>query len=636
MKTLHLKLIRILQNSAVPCTASFLASQLDVSSRSVKNYIQEINSLIPDTIYSSHKGYSINNDNAILLLRKNKSSIPQTSNERVTYIINQIIKGNKIDTYDLCDSMFISYSTIKNELAKVKRKIKPYDLELVIENDTISIVGLEKSKRQLLSSMLYSESNTNFINPTTIAANFPTIEADFIRSIILETFDEYHYFVNDYSLANLILHITIAVDRIQNGYVNIEKFINSNIIKLHEHEMASKIVNKLEGEYRIKFNDGEVQELTLLLVSRATNLDYTSINENNLVDYIGLECYELVTELINDTSSYYYIDLSEQEFLVRFALHIKNLLVRCKSNYFSKNPLTESIKHSCPLIYDAAVALAIIIHKRQGVYINDDEIAYIAFHLGSALEIQKKLYSRIAIAIYSPNYYDMKTTLIEKINKHFEDDILINNIVTSEDEIKKAPCDLIISTLPLSFCASSPLIVINPFLLEKDIENITQKIKEIKISKKQKLFREHLKYLIIPEFFERFNSFNNQSELIHHMCSKLLNFDYVDENFEKQVIERDYISSTAFDSFAIPHALKMNAKKTGMNVIILENPLDWGEKKVNLIMMLCFNRNERYIFNELFEPLTMILTNKENLKEVLKANSYEEFIDILSSFINEP
>ncbi len=636
MKTLHLKLIRILQNSAVPCTASFLASQLDVSSRSVKNYIQEINSLIPDTIYSSHKGYSINNDNAILLLRKNKSSIPQTSNERVTYIINQIIKGNKIDTYDLCDSMFISYSTIKNELAKVKRKIKPYDLELVIENDTISIVGLEKSKRQLLSSMLYSESNTNFINPTTIAANFPTIEADFIRSIILETFDEYHYFVNDYSLANLILHITIAVDRIQNGYVNIEKFINSNIIKLHEHEMASKIVNKLEGEYGIKFNDGEVQELTLLLVSRATNLDYTSINENNLVDYIGLECYELVTELINDTSSYYYIDLSEQEFLVRFALHIKNLLVRCKSNYFSKNPLTESIKHSCPLIYDAAVALAIIIHKRQGVYINDDEIAYIAFHLGSALEIQKKLYSRIAIAIYSPNYYDMKTTLIEKINKHFEDDILINNIVTSEDEIKKAPCDLIISTLPLSFCASSPLIVINPFLLEKDIENITQKIKEIKISKKQKLFREHLKYLIIPEFFERFNSFNNQSELIHHMCSKLLNFDYVDENFEKQVIERDYISSTAFDSFAIPHALKMNAKKTGMNVIILENPLDWGEKKVNLIMMLCFNRNERYIFNELFEPLTMILTNKENLKEVLKANSYEEFIDILSSFINEP
>ncbi|MFV0551116.1 MAG: BglG family transcription antiterminator [Anaerorhabdus sp.] len=636
MKTLHLKLIHILQNSAVPCTASFLASQLDVSSRSVKNYIQEINSLIPDTIYSSHKGYSINNDNAILLLRKNKSSIPQTSNERVTYIINQIIKGNKIDTYDLCDSMFISYSTIKNELAKVKRKIKPYDLELVIENDTISIVGLEKSKRQLLSSMLYSESNTNFINPTTIAANFPTIEADFIRSIILETFDEYHYFVNDYSLANLILHITIAVDRIQNGYVNIEKFINSNIIKLHEHEMASKIVNKLEGEYGIKFNDGEVQELTLLLVSRATNLDYTSINENNLVDYIGLECYELVTELINDTSSYYYIDLSEQEFLVRFALHIKNLLVRCKSNYFSKNPLTESIKHSCPLIYDAAVALAIIIHKRQGVYINDDEIAYIAFHLGSALEIQKKLYSRIAIAIYSPNYYDMKTTLIEKINKHFEDDILINNIVTSEDEIKKAPCDLIISTLPLSFCASCPLIVINPFLLEKDIENITQKIKEIKISKKQKLFREHLKYLIIPEFFERFNSFNNQSELIHHMCSKLLNFDYVDENFEKQVIERDYISSTAFDSFAIPHALKMNAKKTGMNIIILENPLDWGEKKVNLIMMLCFNRNERYIFNELFEPLTMILTNKENLKEVLKANSYEEFIDILSSFINEP
>ena len=35
-------------------------------------------------------------------------------------------------------------------------------------------------------------------------------------------------------------------------------------------------------------------------------------------------------------------------------------------------------------------------------------------------------------------------------------------------------------------------------------------------------------------------------------------------------------------------------------------------------MMLCFNINERYLFNELFEPISMILVDPDNLSKVLK------------------
>ena len=52
--------------------------------------------------------------------------------------------------------------------------------------------------------------------------------------------------------------------------------------------------------------------------------------------------------------------------------------------------------------------------------------------------------------------------------------------------------------------------------------------------------------------------------------------------------------------------------------------------EVKLIMMLCFNRNERYLFNELFEPISMILVDPDNFNEVIKARSAEEFIDLLS------
>ena len=636
MKVKLIKLIRILQEKTRPCTASFLANELDVSPRSIKNYIQEINEQLPQTVISSNRGYLLDKEKAITLLEKSESSIPQTSNERVTYIINRLIDDAATNAYDLCDEMFISYSTLKNELSKVRKKIATTDLELVTQADLLIIKGLEKNKRKLLSNLLYSESNINFINFNTISTSFSEVDVDFVRNTILQTFEEFRYFINDYSLANLVLHVTIAVDRILNGYIDGEenKSIQS-FIRLHEHQLAKSIVKKLENQYAIEFNTSEVDELTLLIISRATNLNYKSVNENNLAEIIGTECFDLVVELINQTGAYYYMDLSEPEFFVRFALHIKNLLVRCKSHYFSKNPLTESIKQSCPLIYDVAVHISSTIYKRHGVRINDDEIAYIAFHLGGALEIQKRLLSRITVCIYCPNYYDLNVRLTDNINRLFQDSILITDVVTEEAQLVNTQSDLVISTLQLNTVLATPVLVVNPFLTDKDINAIQLKINEIKVNKSRRIFSEHLKYLINPNFFERLHHCASKEELINHMCEKMRQYGYVSETFEEEILEREQMSSTAFGNFAIPHAMRMHAIKTGMNVVILDESIDWDGKLVNLIMMLSFNKNERYIFNEIFEPLTMMLTYKENIKTVLNCPDYQHFIDTLVSFITE-
>ena len=78
----------------------------------------------------------------------------------------------------------------------------------------------------------------------------------------------------------------------------------------------------------------------------------------------------------------------------------------------------------------------------------------------------------------------------------------------------------------------------------------------------------------------------------------------------------------------------MSALKTGMNIMILQNPVEWDNSHVQLIIMLAFNKNDRYIFNEIFEPLTMILTNRENLNRLLRSSTYIEFINVLASCID--
>lgn len=633
MKPNSLKLVQLLLRSE-SSTANALADRLGVSVRSIKNYVHEINEEYPDAIQSSRHGYSLNNKIAKEILdENNRTLVPQTSDERVVYILNNLIKHHKddvVNVYDLCEEMYISLSTLKNELQIVKHHLTKYDLQLISRGNEISIKGLEKNKRKLLSSILYSESNINFVDLSTLQKAFINIDIKFIKNTVLEIFDEYQYFINDYSLINLVLHLTIAVDRIRNDNCNKQEIDTLSGVRLHEYELSQKVAYRLEQRFQIKFTSAEVYEMTLLIISRATTIDYKSINLNNLEEFIGKDCLELVSLLISDINAFYYIDLSEPEFFIRFALHIRNLLVRSKNNYFSKNPLTEGIKTSCPLIYDASVTVASTIKEKTGVSINDDEIAYIAFHLGSTLEAQKSLTEKITATLYCPNYYDINLKIVDCLNQHFSSELLITNILTSERDFEKIKEeDLIISTIPLTKVFKTPTIQINLFLTEKDRLLLQEKISELQKKKRKKEFRNYLQELIIPDFFERKNNLKSDKECINYMVNKLVKFEYVNKKFKDEVLQREKMSSTAFGNFAIPHAMKMNAKKTGINIIVSDDPILWNNHPVNLVLMLCFNINERHIFNEIFDPITMILSESENIRKVTACRNYEEFIDTM-------
>lgn len=635
MKPKMIKLIRILSDYTEFVTASSLAANMDVSTRSIKSYIQEINSFYPDAIESSREGYRIDKQAARRILEESGTHIPQSSQERIVYIINSLIKSDtSVNTYDLCDEMYVSYSTIKNDLQAVKSRLRKYDLQLNNNHDNLTVSGLEKNKRRLLSSILYDESNVNFVNLETIQNIFPEIEIELIKDSLLEIFDRFHYFVNDYSLINLVLHITIAIDRIRNRNVNTEDIHDMPPISSHEYELARNIARKIEEDFQIEYNQAEVYELALLLISRATAIDYQSITVSNLGDFITPECLALVKELISDVNSFYYIDLTEPEFLIRFALHIRNLLQRSKNNYFSRNPLTEEIKTSCPLIYDVSVCLSSIIKERTGISINDDEIAYIAFHLGSTLEAQKNLSEKVTAALYCPSYYDTNVKLTDTINRHFSSELLITNIFTEERELEKAgKSDQVLSTVPLNSVIQLPLLQISPFFTEKDVQSLRRQLTEIKTNKRRKQFREYLEYLIVPEFFERRDDLTDYDQVVRHMVGKMVSMGYVDEDFEQDIRAREQLSATAFQDFAIPHAMKMRAHKTGINVLISDTPVRWGDKQVRIVLMLCFNRDERFIFNEIFEPLTMVLSSRENVKRLVTAGDYQEFIGMLAGFM---
>ena len=223
--------------------------------------------------------------------------------------------------------------------------------------------------------------------------------------------------------------------------------------------------------------------------------------------------------------------------------------------------------------------------------------------------------------------------LSDKLSERFSNVLVIAGVLTQEEELSKLNCDLLISTMRISSPPSIPTVYVSPFIKEQDLKNVFDSIEAIRAQKKKKEFRERLSYLIKEELFTLTEQKLNKEEVIHFMSKQLQDLGYVGGNFESEVIERDSISSTAFGTFAIPHAMKMHEIRTGINIMIAKEPIDWDGKKVELVMMLCFNINERYLFNELFEPISMILVDPDNLAKVLKTKNADEFIDTLAELL---
>lgn len=503
-------------------------------------------------------------------------------------------------------------------------------MKLQVQNNRIFCVGLEKNKRKLLSSILYEESKVNFVNLDFLQNSFTDIDIIYIKDSTQEILTKYHYFINDYSLINLILHIAIAIDRIKNNNTTLTPISLIFNEETEEFKSATELTLKLENKFNIQFNKNEIYEISLLLISRTTSFDYKTINKNNIETIIGAECLNLVKTLIEEIRLLYYISLEEDEFFIRFALHIKNLLIRSKNNYFSKNPLADEIKLSCPLIYDVSVGLANKIQEKTGIRINDDEIAYIAFHIGSTLKSQRHIGNKLKTILYCPNYYDLSYRIIDNINNNFCEYIVINDVITDESKIDLLDdVDLIISTISICKNTTIPICKISIIVNESDKSVIMNKIKVIQKEKKIQTFKNYLNQIMSPDLFMFNDKTISEDECISLMCNTLCNFNYVDDSFINEILEREKISSTAFYNFAIPHSMKMTANKTGICILISHNPIKWNNNNVNLVMMLCFNANQRHIFNEIFEPLTMILSESVNLNALTHVTGYDEFINTI-------
>ncbi|MDR2096950.1 MAG: helix-turn-helix domain-containing protein [Spirochaetaceae bacterium] len=215
----HRKLLTILVRQEKDWVKSAdLSAYMNVSVRSVKSYVEEINQIYKELIRSSKNGYHVDRIRAGQLLAETETRLPSEPKERQRFIIKKLLTNTRkyINLYRFCtEEIFVSIETAKKDLYAVQECFNEFDLHITTNRLNVTLEGSELDKRKMLSNILYEEFSENVFSLAAIEKVFPQYDVKFVYNTIIDTCKRHHFFVNEYSLLTLLLDIVISIDRIK-------------------------------------------------------------------------------------------------------------------------------------------------------------------------------------------------------------------------------------------------------------------------------------------------------------------------------------------------------------------------------------------------------------------------------------
>lgn len=622
------ELINYLYTHNEKVTANILSKALNLSIRTIKSYIAELNMNYPSLISSSNRGYVIDKVKANSLLQY-KDDIPQDYESRCIYIIKKTLleKQDYIDIFDLCEELFISYSTLKKDIYKMNTSFANFKITFSSENNKLHVGGSEKNKRKLISHVMSEEVSGNFLNLTLLQESFPDYDLDDACTLIKDICKQHHYYLNDFSCVNFILHVTIMVSRINHG----NHIINNNeliqVTNKNDEKIAKELCLALEQVFNVSFNSSEILEIYILFKN---NANYINNENENVSLLVSDEIIQITKNIIKNVDEHFFINLDSDNFITPFMLHLKNLKNRLIKNNLLKNPMLDSIKISCPTIYDISTFIAYQLTLSFHENVNEDEIAFIALHVGTEIERQKKEETKVSCLLLCPEYLNITSTLHKKIMMDFGDQLTIQKSISFENEILGNNFDLLITTVPVLESTNYFTVLLPPFPMSYEKNKILDAIIRIENTKKSQILTNNLNFYFNEKLFYSMNEDISKSAVINELAERMINLGYVEENFKEEIWKRETASSTAFMNIAIPHPMKMSAYKTSIGVVISHKGIDWGNQHfVNVVFMIAFNKIDNKHFHALYESLVLLFNEPIVISEIKKCKNFNDFKDIV-------
>lgn len=633
-----IELINVLKSSSAWLSSASLSKMIGVSERTIRNYINEINEEQCQLIESSKYGYRIRTDLPDTIEDKTEEIIDARSH----LVLSKLLSSKEgISVFDIAEELHVSESTIMNNvLPKIKKLVKKFNIKIQTHDYQFYLSGNEQDKRKLVGHIATNNVYGYFTSTETLKKLFPSFDIDQVLHELYNICQDCELLLNNYALNNLLVHILIIIIRLEskNTLNTSDNLIDAN--KLIEHfdqkneiiELANRIAQFFENTYNSTIPEKDFQQILILIALSIEHYSFDDLDFNKLSNFIDQRFLDNIMLIAQEMITRYDIPKIDDDFLLQFTLHMYNVYQRATYHVSYPNPIGSQIKKDYAPIYDMAVFFA---HKFAVLYhieINEDEIAFIAFHIGAYLERNKSRKDIVSCIVIVEDYHDFARKLVNDLEANFHDEMVILDVMSyNRFVLLKPKSDLLLTTIQ-STIQHPHKITINPILTKQNIFKIWNEIEEIQEVKKRIYAKVFLEQMLYPELFVRNVYLNNVQEYIEYLGQLCIDQKFIQPNFIKDVLLRESVSSTAFtDCLAIPHAINQYAEHSFICVLHNDTPIPWGRHQVKFVLMIGIAQQDMKYFKDAFDLIIDLYSSVDKTVQILNTDTFEEFKEVFIS-----
>lgn len=614
-------------------TVKHYANELNVSERTVHNYLKELIPFFIDNGYILEKRPGV----GILLRRKRalNKEVRNFGREDPVYlrrkeIAKKLLFKNEVVTIKKLSQLFyVSESSIVNDLNYIESKVIQKSSLLQKGQKGTYVSGKESEIQKLFQNfnLWISENEADLKDIDFSRKRFQLLEECYGENItqvclrvLYDYLKEHSSFVAEHYIFNILSALVVLVYRLFNGHKIEDDYMESEVMKEYLNS-SNEILEKICLRLNITSSSTEAHYFSTHLFSNRAKI---STNKN-------IQARELTEFIIIEMSKILHLDIIGDEVLQKNLMnHIEPMLYRLKEGIHINNPFLSQIKTEYPIMFNS---LSIVLSKYQtkfGVIFNNDEIGFLTIHFQSSVERRRR---NKKIIVVCPTGVATSELLVNKLSNLFPPFVSINVLSTREikqEEIEQT--DLIITTVDLSI-ASENIIKVSPLLTDEDMRKVSD-IFNLKFQYKRSYSNTHennkvLKYINTQLIFlnKRFSSKNN---CLNYVLDCLIEENYVEEEYKTSVLKREELGGTDISTgVAIPHGNPKLVRETSISIITNKRSIRWDNHLVKVIILVSISENDIHESKNILSSIYHLISSKERIDKLIQCEMKSSVYDLL-------
>lgn len=611
-------------------TASELAKILDLNEKTVRTTIGKMRDSLDEygieiesktrkgyhlLIYDKEKYQAfINNDECL-----SKNDIPNNSKEREEWLLDYLLKQHKfVRIDDLSEMLYVSRSTITNDIRNVEDSLKSYHITLIRRpNYGLHIQGSEFDIRNCMISQFkdnkwaqrFSDKEEN--------------ELKEISKILLNNIQNQKVVLSKSMIQEMTSCIYIAKVRYEENYkITVSK--NEVVHRIYKPciDVATNIVEELNEKFHIHLLDSEIYYIAINIAARS---DY-NVLEGELESGVINQARKQATQMLDCVYDMMHLDMRQNlSLLYDLISFLIPMDIRMRYGIIAKNPFAEATKKKYFFAYNVASQAVIPLKKTYFHEVPENEIAYLTSIFALFIEQEKDKKKKYNILVICATNMSTSKLLAYQYKKKFKK--YIDEVYTCEmynlDSFDFSKVDYIFTTVEINRVLPKPVLGISAFLEDEEVEKISSILKFKSSNTIADVYSEEL-------FYDNIKG-ETKEEILFEICKRIPEKYGIPSDFYEGLLRREEITGTDLAKHvALPHPYETTSDISFACISVLDHPIRWTRQDVQVVILMAVAEDEQRDLTNFLQLISEFIANESAVLQLVEEPDFTTFVNLLS------